>query len=131
MLNSMGIFISTVHPRRPPGTRVNAHEKPDTRASLDPHGVDGYYIGPALDTYRCYQVHITITKGTRIVDNVEIFPSKTAMPQTSSKDLAAIVALELSNALHNPDPVAPFSHIGTAQLQSLRQLSEILSAALP
>jgi hypothetical protein len=118
-------------PLAPPGTRIIAHEKPDQRASWDPHGVDGYYLGPALDHYRCYQVHVIKTKGTRIVDTVEFFPSKTAMPHTSSKDLISISALELSNALQNPAPVAPFSQIGTAQLQELRQLSEIFSAALP
>jgi hypothetical protein len=53
------------------------------------------------------------------------------MPSTSSKDLASIAALELSNALQNPAPAAPFSQIGTAQIQALRQLSDIFSAALP
>jgi hypothetical protein len=53
------------------------------------------------------------------------------MPHTSSNDLDSIAALELSNALQNPAPAEPFSHIGTAQLQSLRQLSDIFSAALP
>jgi predicted 2-oxoglutarate/Fe(II)-dependent dioxygenase YbiX len=70
-------------------------------------------------------------KGTRIVDNVEFFPSKTAMPQTSANDMPAIADLELSNSLQNPTHAATFSHIGNAQLQSLRQLSEIFSAALP
>jgi hypothetical protein len=115
----------------PPGTQIIAHDKSDQRASWDPHGLDGYYLGPALDHYRCYQVHITKTKGTRIVDTVEFFPAKLAMPRTSSKDLASIAALELSNALQNPAPAAPFSQIGTAQLQALRQLSDMLSAALP
>jgi hypothetical protein len=115
----------------PPGTRIIAHEKPDQRASWDPHGLDGYYLGPALDHYRCYQVHITKTKGTRIVDTVEFPPGKLAMPSTSSKDLASIASLDLSNALQNPAPAAPFSQIGTAQLQALRQLSDIFSAALP
>jgi hypothetical protein len=54
---------------------------------------------------------------------VQFLPSKTAMPQTSSNDMAAIAALEISNALHNPSPVALFSHIGTAQLQVLSQLA--------
>jgi hypothetical protein len=63
-------------------------------SSWDPHGVDGYYLGPALYHHRYYQVHITKTKGTRIVDNVDCSPSKTAMPQTSSKYLADIAALE-------------------------------------
>jgi hypothetical protein len=54
-----------------------------------------------------------------------------AMPHTSSKDMASIAALELSNALQKPAPAAPFRHIGTSQLQALYQLSEIFSAALP
>jgi hypothetical protein len=131
MPNSMVILISTGSPWRPHGTRIIAHEKPDQRSSWDPHGVDGYYLGPALDHYRCYQVNMTKTKGTRIFDTVECFPSKTAMQHTSSKDRASIAALKLSNALQKPAPAAPFGHIGTAQLQALRQLSEIFSAALP
>jgi hypothetical protein len=109
----------------PPGTRIIAHEKSDQRASWDPHGLDGYYH------YRCYQVHIPKTKGTRIVDTVEFFPATLAMPRTSSKDLKSIAAMELSHALQHPDPAAPFIQIGTAQLQALRQLLDIFSAALP
>jgi hypothetical protein len=126
-----GDFDFNRTPLAPPGTRIIAHEKPDQRASWDPHGVDGYYLGPDLDHYRCYQVHITKTKGTQIVDTVDFFPSKLSMPNTSSKDLSSIAELELSNALQNPASAAPFSHIGTAQLQALRQLSYIFSAALP
>jgi hypothetical protein len=126
-----GHFDFNRTPFSPAGTRVIAHEKPYQQASWDPRGVDGYYLVPALDHYRCYQVHVTKTKGTRIVDTVECFPSKLSMPHTSSKDIASIAALELSNALQNPSPVAPFIHIGTAQLKALRQLSDIFSAALP
>jgi hypothetical protein len=86
----------------PPCTRIIAHETPDQRASWDPHGVDDYCLGLTLDHYICYQYHITKTKGTRIVATVESFPSKTEMPHTSSKDMSAIAALELSNALQNP-----------------------------
>jgi hypothetical protein len=100
MPNSMDIMISTGPPMLPPGTRIIAHEKPDQQASWDPHLFDGYFLGPSLDHYICYEVHIT-KKGTRIVDTMDFFPSKTAMPQTS-KDLASIAALELSNELHNP-----------------------------
>jgi hypothetical protein len=81
-----GYFHFNRSPMAPPDThviKVIAHEKPDQRVSWDPRGVDGYYLGTSLDHYRCYQVHITKTKGTQIVDTVEFFPSKTAMPQTS------------------------------------------------
>jgi hypothetical protein len=37
------------------------------------HGQDGWYIGPALEHYRCYTVYITKTRGDRIVETVEFF----------------------------------------------------------
>jgi hypothetical protein len=85
-------------------------------------------MGPVMDHYRCY--HITKTQGGEGIYAVEFSPSKTAMPQTSSKDLTSIAALEMSNTSHNPAPAAPFSHIGTTQLQALRQLPDIFMAAL-
>jgi hypothetical protein len=57
-----GNFDFNRTPVAPPGTRVISHEKPDQWASWDPNGVDGYYLGPALDQYRSYQVHITSQK---------------------------------------------------------------------
>jgi hypothetical protein len=85
-----GHFDFNRTPLAPPGTRIIAHEKPDQRASWDPHGVDGYYLGLALDHYFCYQVHITKTKGTRIVDTVEFFPSKISMPTHLQKILPVL-----------------------------------------
>jgi hypothetical protein len=76
-----GHFDFNRTPMAPPVTRIIAHEKPDQRASWKPHGFDGYYLGPALAHYRYYQVHITKTKETRIVDTVQFPPSKIAMPQ--------------------------------------------------
>jgi hypothetical protein len=118
-------------PMAPPGTRVVAHEKLQQRASWDPHGVDGWYLGPAPDHYRCYRVHINKTKADRIVDTVEFFPANVAMPRTASKDLATIAALELRHTLLHPAPAAPFSIIGGAQLEALRKLAAIFNAALP
>jgi hypothetical protein len=111
-------------------TSVIAHEKPQQRASWDPHGVDGWYLGPAPDHYCCYRVYNNKTKADSILDTVEFFPAKVAMPRTSSKDLAAIAAQELTHALMHPAPSAPFSIIGGAQLEALRQLA-IFNSALP
>jgi hypothetical protein len=118
-------------PMAPPGTRVISHEKPQQRARWDPHGVDGWYLGPAPDHYRCYRVHINNTKADRIVDTVEFFPAKVAMPRTASKDLATIAAQELTHAHMHTAPAGPFSIIGGAQLEALRQLATIFNAALP
>jgi hypothetical protein len=118
-------------PMAPPGTRFIAHEKPQQRASWDPHGVDGWYLGPAPDQYRCYRVHINKTKADIIVDTVEFFPAKVTMQRTASKDLATIAAQELMHALMHPAPAAPFSIIEESQLQALPQLTTIFNASLP
>jgi hypothetical protein len=47
-----GHFYFNITPLAPPGTRIIDHEKTDQRASWDPHGLDGYYLGPVLDHYR-------------------------------------------------------------------------------
>jgi hypothetical protein len=102
-------------PMTPPGTRVIAHEKPQQRASWVAYGVDGWYLGPAPDHYRCYRVHINKTKADRIVDTVELFfPAKVTLPRTASKDMATIAAQELTHALMHPAHAAPFSIIGGA-----------------
>jgi hypothetical protein len=118
-------------PMAPPGTRIIAHENPKQRSSWDPHGVDGWYLVPTTDHYRCYRVHINKTKSDRIVDTLESFAAKVDMPRTVSKDMATISAQELNHALLHPAPSAPFSSIGGAQLQALRQLATIFDAALP
>jgi hypothetical protein len=61
-------------PMAPPGTRIIAHETPNRRRTWAPHGQYGWYIGPALEHYRCYTVYITKTKGERVVEIVDFFP---------------------------------------------------------
>jgi hypothetical protein len=63
-------------PMAPPGPRIIAHETPRRRRTWDPHGQDGWYIGPSLEHNRYYTVYITKTRGNRIVKTVEFFPKK-------------------------------------------------------
>jgi hypothetical protein len=72
-----GHFDFNRTPLAPPGTRIIAHEKPDQRASWSPHGLDGYYLGPELDHYRCYQVHITTQKRDSDCGHGGVLPSNT------------------------------------------------------
>jgi hypothetical protein len=60
-------------PMAPPGKRIIAHETPNRRRTWAPHGQDEWYIGPALEQYRCYKVYITKTRGERVVEIVEFF----------------------------------------------------------
>jgi hypothetical protein len=47
---------------------VNAKTGTVTRTKLN---VDGWYIGPALDHYRCYRDHIADTISDRVVYTIE------------------------------------------------------------
>ena len=53
-----GEFDYNRTPLAPPGIKVIVHEKPKDRASWAPHGVEGWYIGPAMESYRCYRTFI-------------------------------------------------------------------------
>jgi hypothetical protein len=115
----------------PPGTRIIAHETPGRRRTWAPHGQDGWYIGPALEHYRCYTVYITKTRSNRIVETVEFFPHKFILPFPSSHDLATQVAADLTHALLHPQPVGPFCQVGDEQVIALKRLASIFASAKP
>jgi hypothetical protein len=40
------------HPFAPIGCAVQLFETPEARKTWDPHSVDGFYFGPAMENYR-------------------------------------------------------------------------------
>jgi hypothetical protein len=62
-------------PIAPLGIKVVAHIPPAERASWAQHGIIGFYVGPAPEHYRCYQIYIPSTKGIRVSDCLEWFPA--------------------------------------------------------
>lgn len=113
-------------PIAPPGIRVLVHEKPSVRKTWSPHAVDGWYIGPALESYRCYQVWIWETRSTRICDTLEWFPSKVTMPLASSADIIRAAANDIIAALQNPSHGSPVPPEHDSESHILRQLAELL-----
>jgi hypothetical protein len=116
-------------PMAPPGTRIIANETPNRRSTWAPHGQDGWYLGPALEHYRCYTVYITKTRGNRIVETVDFFPEKFTLPFTTPQDLATKAAAELTSALLHPQPAGPFCQVGDAQTLALERLAAIFEGA--
>jgi hypothetical protein len=125
-----GAFDFNRTPLAPPGTKVLIHEKPSVRRTWATHGVTGWYLGPALEHYRCYRCYATKSGAERIADTVEFFPHSTPMPLTSSADAARDAAAALTQALLNPGPATPFDKIGNKQLQALKELASIFSIAV-
>jgi hypothetical protein len=116
-------------PMAPPGKRIIAHETPNRRSTWAPHGLDGWYLGPTLEHYRCYTVHITKTWGHRIVETVDFFPEKITLPFSTPQDQATKAATELTRALLNPQPAGPFCQVGDTQALALKRLAEIFEGA--
>ena len=103
-----GIHDYNAHPVAPPGIQVLIHEKSNVRKTWSLHGVEGWYLGPAMEHYRCYRVIASKTGGERITDTVQFFPHDIPMPGTSAADRAAEAAIELTDAISNfKHPVAP------------------------
>jgi hypothetical protein len=108
-----GNFDFNRTPLAPPGTKVVVHDKHHKTWAL--HGLSGWYLGPAIDHYRCYTTWITDTQGIRVSDTVDFFPAHVPKPQTSSANKALDAARDLIHALENPAPAAPFIKIGHQQ----------------
>jgi hypothetical protein len=105
----------------PPGCKIIAQEKPGKRRTWAPYGQHGYSLGPAMHHYRCQNAYIAATASERIV---EFFPHNFPMPQLSSTDILIMAANDMSNALKNPHPEEPFSHIGDDTIAALTTLAE-------
>jgi hypothetical protein len=75
--------------------------------------------------YRCQNVYISSTVSERIMDTLEFFPHNYQMPQLSSMDKLNMAANDMSNALKNPHPEVPFSHIGDDTTTALTTLAKM------
>jgi hypothetical protein len=116
-------------PMAPPDTRIIAHETPNRRSTWAPHGLDGWYIRPALEHNRCYTVHITKKRGDRIVETVDFFLEKFTLPFATPHDQATQAATELTRTLLNQKPAGPFCQVGEAQTLALKRLAAIFEGA--
>jgi hypothetical protein len=113
----------------PPGLRVLVHEKPDLQTSYSPKALDGWYLGPALDAYRCYHVWIWETRASHNCNTLSWFPTKvTTMPLASSTDLILAGINDIVNALNNnPSPGSPLAPLIDSHVAKLQQLTTLLT----
>jgi len=113
-------------PIAPPGIKVLVHEKPSNRNTWAPHAIEGWYVGPALQAYRCYCTWITETKRERIADTLTWFPTTAPMPTISSQDIIASATRDILQALQNPTNSSPIALTTDTETEVLKQLATIL-----
>jgi hypothetical protein len=112
-------------PIAPPGINVLVYIDPDNRGSWGAHAIEGHYIGPALEHYRCYDVYIPSTGAVCTTDTLVWLPKKIPMPGASSTDIISACLEDILQALENPSPHAPVSHLEPTQTDTLKQLISI------
>ena len=125
------------HPIAPAGIKVVVHDKPDQRPTWAAHGVDGYYLGPALDHYRCWRTWITRTQAVRISDTIAWFPARTRMPGVSALDTLSAAITDVDIALGKvavTGPAAasrqPYVALQQTAIESLRKIVEMFAPTL-
>jgi hypothetical protein len=113
-------------PIAPEGIRVLAHEKPANRATWAPHAFKAWYVGPALNHYRCFPVWSKETRQLRIVNSLQWFPQKLAMPIASTDDLLMAIATDMHHVLVSPPNGIPLSHLPPSTTETVVKLTETL-----
>ena len=91
-----GHFDFNRTPIAPPGTHVLVHEKPADRRTWAPHAVDAWYLGPAMESYRCYRTYVWATHAERITDTLTW--KKTTVP-IPTVDLATLVTAGIADII--------------------------------
>ena len=115
-----GPFNFDATPLGPIGCRVLIHNKPSTRASWAFRARDGFYIGPDLQHYRCFQVVDTTTKSTLISDTVEFRHEYLAQPTSTHVDLLIHALHFLSSTLKETPTAAIY-----AQLDAINKICDL------
>jgi len=123
------------HPIAPFGTKVLIYETPDDRTSWAPHGVLGYYLGPAPSHHRSFRVYTSKTRAERISDSLAWFPTTCKMPGSSTAELLLAQLSDLtatlktlSSSTHIPvDERTPFAAATASAVESLTEIARVFS----
>ena len=122
-----GEFDFNKTPLAPPGTKVLAHSKPGNRASWAPHGLQGWYIGPSMEHYRCVKCYFPRTKSVRDVDTVTFFPKHVKFPSVGTEEYLKQAATDIITILNGqPNTTVPTLEGGEKTGNALLKIAQAL-----
>ena len=70
------------------------------------NGKVGWYVGPAMNHYRCVTAYFPRTRTTRICDTVTFFPHEVPFPRVTLNNQLLQAAEDIVNILNNPPATA-------------------------
>jgi len=120
-----GAFDYNKTPLAPPGIKVLAHLRPENRKSWEPHAEEGFYIGPALQHYRCHRIWFPKSGRERICQTIKWLTHNYAMPAATREQTIMAAAADLTNAIKTQDDSPLLPSISTQTRNILSQLAEL------
>jgi len=120
-----GPFDLQKTPIAPPGIKAIIHLKPNQRSTFGPRGIEGWYIGPCPQHYRCFKFYM-VNGGERVSDTAMLYPHYFETPQWTRIDAILQATNSLETAIIN-NPQSPYSQLAQAQQNALKQLASIFS----
>ena len=111
-----GPFDFNTCPLAPVGFRVLILTKPATRKSWDFRSKQGFYMGPALDHYRCYKLVKSETKQKVISATVEFSHAFLQIPAVFVDD-KVINGLQMMASVQQNAPLPRYPAINWMQLR--------------
>ena len=122
-----GQFDFNATPLAPPGTKVVIHSKPEKRASWDPNGRDGWYIGPSMFHYRCMKCFIPKSRAEINADTLIFFPHQIPFPEVTTDEYLKQAALDIITLLTDPPPsMIPTVQAGDETKGAILDLAKLL-----
>jgi hypothetical protein len=86
------------YPMAPLGCKAVVYEDSNTRGLWASRGVDGWYLGPSMDHYRCNLYYIPETRAYRISWSTELFPQHCQLPNLTPHQHFGALTDELADA---------------------------------
>jgi hypothetical protein len=124
-----GLFNFNMTPLNLVSCRVLIHAKPATWQSWDLCTKPGFYIGPALDSYRCFKLVKSNTKSQVISDTVKFCHSYLSVPVPSAKDKIIHGLQVVAGAIRGAPPPTSVSQLNA--ITSLQEIFESWRACSP
>ena len=125
-----GPYDHNAYPLAPPGIHVLVHEKPDMRKSWAPHANDAWYLGPAMEHYRCFRVYMRETQSERITDTLTWFPKHVPLPTATSTELIVAGLQDVVEELQNPTVPNAIINVDNNKRNTLKKISNMLTTLL-
>ena len=124
-------YLNGVHnfqkiPMAPPGTKILIHSKPTKRASWAFHGVEGWYIGPSFEHYRCVKCYIPKTRSEVSSDTIQFIPSYVPIPEPNIDLHIRRTLHDLVQLLTSKSPAIPALTTESSK-QAIIKISQLLN----